>query len=154
MATAKQLLSLLGKPTKSATLRKLMAADQLKTSKEPDLEEGAPATCHFVGKKAGYEISAEDGTVVAVFLYVVKSDGFAAFPGPLPYDVPSESSRAEVRRLLGDPERSGKAHHDKILGPQGAWDRFAVDSVRIHFQYTDPELRIYRITVMTEESAP
>jgi hypothetical protein len=154
MATAKKLLSLLGKPITCAALRALVAADGLKVAKEPDLEEGMPVSCSFTGKKAGYEISAEDGRVVAVFLYVEKEDGFSTYPGSLPYDIPRDANRTEVRRLLGKPERSGKAYNDKILGPQGAWDRFAVDSVRIHFQYTNPELLISLVTLMTEDSAP
>lgn len=154
MATAKKLLSLLGKPVTGATLRGLIAADKLKSSKEPDLKEGLPPACHFTGKKAGYEVSAENGRVIAVFLYVEKADGFAAFPSSLPYDVPPDASRTDVRRLLGKPEKSGKAFKHKILGPQAAWDRFAVGSIRIHFEYTDPELRISRVTLMTEDSAP
>ena len=154
MATASKLLSLLGKPITGAALRGVIARDELKLSKEPDLKEGQPDACAFIGKKVGYEISAEDGRVVAVFLRVEKSDGFVSFPGPLPYKVPRDATRTEVRRLLGKPEHSGKAYKDKILGPQNAWDRFAVDSIRVHFEYTDPGLQISLVTLMTEESAP
>jgi hypothetical protein len=154
MATARKLLSLLGKPITGAALRGVVAADNLKSSKDRDLKEGLPVTWNFIGKKAGYEISAEDGRVVAVFLYVEKADGFAAFPASLPYDVPRDASRKDVRRVLGKPECSGNAYNDKILGPQGAWDRFAMDSVRIHFEYTVPGLQIGRVTLMTEDSAP
>ena len=154
MATARKLLSLLGKPSTGAALRAVIAADKLKVTKDPDLKEGLPVPCSFIGKKSGYEISVEEGRVVAVFLYVENADGFSSFPDSLPYDVPRDASRTEVRRLLGKPEQSGKAMKDKILGPQGAWDRFAVDSVRIHFEYTDPGLLISRITLMTEDSAP
>lgn len=135
-------------------MRAVIAADNLKMTKDADLKEGLPVSCSFIGKKAGYEISAEDGRVVAVFLYVEKGDGFSSFSTALPYDVPRDASRTEVRQLLGKPEQSGKAMNDKILGPQGAWDRFAVDSVRIHFEYTSPELLISLITLMTEDSAP
>lgn len=85
MATARKLLSLLGKPITGAALRGLVAADRLKASKEEDMKEGLPVAWNFIGKKAGYELLAEDGCVVAVFLYVEKRDGFAAFPGQLPY---------------------------------------------------------------------
>jgi hypothetical protein len=76
------------------------------------------------------------------------------FPGPLPYKVPCDATKTEVRRLLGKPEHSGKAYKDKIRGPQNAWDRFAVDSIRIHFEYTEPGLQISLVTLMTEDSAP
>ena len=154
MATAKKLLSIIGKPIKSATFRTLVTADRLKASTEEDLDEGQPVAMNFVGKKVGYEISAEDGRVVAVFLYVEPRDGFAAFPGPLPYMVPRDATRTEVRGLFGKPEKSGKAYKDKILGPQGAWDRFAVETIRIHFEYADPGLEVALITLMTEADAP
>lgn len=154
MATAKKLMSLLGKATKSAALRGLIVTDKLKVSKEEDLHEGLPVTEHFCGKKAGYEILAESGRVNTVFLYVEKADGFATFPGPLPYQIPGEANRAEVRRLLGKPEKSGKAFKDNILGPQRTWDRFALDSIRVHIEYSDAELRVSFVTLMTEDAAP
>lgn len=135
-------------------MRGVVAADKLKVSKEPDLKDGLPASNSFIGRKAGYEISAEAGRVVAVFLYVEKADGFAAFPGSLPYDIPRDANRTAARHLLGKPEHSGKAVTDKIFGPQGAWDRFAVGSVRIHFEYTNPGLQISRVTLMPEDTAP
>lgn len=154
MATARKLLSILGKRTTGAALRNLVAADGLKASKEEDMEEGLPVTWYFIGKKAGYEILAEDGRVTTVFLYVEKADGFAAFTGQLPYNLPRDATRSEVRRRFGRPQRSGKAYKDKILGPQGAWDRFFVDSVCIHFEYTEPGLQISLVTLMTEDAAP
>ena len=154
MATAKKLMSLLGKASTSAALRGLIVADKLKVSKEEDLHEGLPVTENISGKKAGYEILAEGGRVSTVFLYVEKADGFAAFPGPLPYRIPVEANRTEVRRLLGKPEKSGKAFKHKILGPMRAWDRFAMDSIFIHIEYSDVELNVCLITLMTEEAAP
>ena len=131
MATARKLLSILGKPITGAALQGLVAVDDLKASQEQDMMEGLPVRWYFIGKKAGYEILAEDGLVKTVFLYVEKADGYAAFTAPLPYKVPRDASQTEVRRLLGKPERSGEAFNDKILGQYGAWDRFAVDSIRI-----------------------
>jgi len=154
MATARKLVSILGKRITGAALRGLVAADGLKASKEEDMKEGQPVAWNFIGKKSGYEISAEDGRVNTVFLYVQKADGFSAFTGHLPYNVPRDSTRTEVRRQLGRPQRSGKAYKDKILGPQGAWDRFFVDSICIHFEYSDPGLQISLVTLMTEDAAP
>lgn len=154
MATARKLLSLLGKPVTCAALRGLIVTDKLKVSKEEDLHEGLPVVENFIGKKSGYEILAEGGRVSTVFLYVEKADCFAAFPGPLPYKILGEANRTEVRRLLGKPEKSGKAFKDKLLGPQRAWDRFAMDAVRIHVEYSDAELQVSFLTLMTEDAAP
>ena len=154
LATARKLISLLGKPVASAALRGLIVADTLKVSKEEDLHEGLPIVQNFIGKKVGYEILAEGGRVNTVFLYVEKADGFAAFPGPLPHKIPGEANRTEVRRLLGKPEKSGRAFKDKILGPQRAWDRFVMDSIYIHIEHSDAELQVSLITLMTEDTAP
>ena len=51
MATASKLLSLLGKPITGAALRGVIARDKLKLSNEPDLKEGQPDACAFIGKK-------------------------------------------------------------------------------------------------------
>jgi hypothetical protein len=154
IATTRKLMSLPGKATKSAALRGLIVSDKLQVSKEEDFHEGLPVTEYFSGKKAGYEILAEGGRVNTVLLYVEKADGFAALPGPLPYKIPGEADRIEVRRLLGKPEKSGKAFKHKIPGPKRAWDRFAVESIFIHIEYSDAELKVSLITLMTEEAAP
>ena len=153
MATARKLLSIVGKPLKRSVFQALVATDKLKAYKEQDLKEGQPVATNFIGKKVGYEISTESGRVVAVFLYAVTADGFAAFSKPLPYGVPYGATRTEVRRLLGKPELSGQAYVDDILGPQGAWDRFAIELIRIHFQYTNPGLQVRLVTLMTVEDA-
>jgi hypothetical protein len=154
MATGDELLSIVGMPIKSASFRTLVATDRLKAHKQEDLEEGEPVETYFVGKKMGYEILTHSGRVVSVFLYAEPTDGYTAFPGPYPCGVDHGSTRAKVRQLLGKPERSGKAFKDRILGQQGAWDRFAVGTIRIHFQYTNPGLRVSLITMMTETDAP
>lgn len=154
MATARKLLSILGKRITGSAFQGLVAADGLRASKQEDMKEGLPVAWNFIGKKVGYEILAEDGRVNTVFFYVEKADGFAAFAGRLPYDVPRDATRTEVRRQFGRPQRSGKAYKDKILGPQCAWDRFVVDSICIHFEYTEPGLKISLVTLMTEDAAP
>jgi hypothetical protein len=154
MATSRKLLSLLGKQTRSATFQTVLAADKLKASKEPDLEEGQPAETYFVGKKAGYEILAEDGRVVSVFLYVEAEDGYWAFSSPLPFELKRGATRTEVRRLLGKPQHSGKAEVDDLLGPQGPWDRFSVDEISVHIEYSNPGLLISKLTLMPLDVAP
>ena len=60
----------------------------------------------------------------------------------------------DVRQLLGKPEKRGKALKDKILSPQRAWDRIAMNSIRIHIEYPDAELQVSLIALMTENTAP
>lgn len=154
MATSRKLLSLLGKPTRSSTFQAVLTADKLKASKEPDLEEGQPAEAYFVGKKAGYEILAEDGRVITVFLYVEAEDGYSAFPSPLPFELQRGATRTEIRRLLGKPQHIGKAYVDDILGPHGPWDRFTIDDTSVHIEYSHPGLQITKLTLMTLDAAP
>ena len=154
MATSRKLLSLLGKPTRSATFQAVLAADKLKASKEPDLEEEQPAETYFVGKKAGYEILAEDGRVVSVFLYVEAEDGYTAFSSPLPFELERGAARTKVRSLLGKPQHSGKADFVDILGPQAPWDRFIVNEICVHIEYSHTGLRISKLTLMALDAAP
>ena len=154
MATAEQLVALVGKPVKRAAFRGIVAKDQLKASVEEDLEEGQPVETYYIGKKAGYEILTHSGRVVAIFIHAEKSDGYSAFPGPLPRDIPRGATRTQVRRLLGKPEQSGRAYTDSILGPQGAWDRFVIESIYLHVEYSNPGLEVRLITLMNEVDAP
>jgi hypothetical protein len=94
------------------------------------------------------------GRVACAFLYVEPAEGFTAFPGPLPGGLPRVATRREVRAQFGKPERSGKAFTDAALGRLGAWDRFAVGGVLVHFEYTGRGPRVRRVTIMAVKEAP
>lgn len=68
-------------------------------------------------------------------------------------ELPFASSRQEVFALLGAPSKSGRASQDAILGPSGAWDRFARPSCVVHVQYRLDADAIQMVTLMRAEVA-
>ena len=154
MATAEELLAVVGAPVDSAAVNALVAVDGLASSTGPDYEEGEPRRSYLTNLAAGYQLLCHSGRVVTAFLYAEPAEGFAAFPGSLPGGLARGTRRAEVLARFGAPERSGEAVTVPGLGRQGAWDRFAVDAVRVHFQYTEPEQSIRLVSVIAEPHAP
>ncbi len=154
MATAAKLLSILGKKTTGVAFQGLLKADQLKVQRERGTASGEPGIAYYSGKKAGYQVLSSDDRVACIFLYVEQDEGFSPFPGSLPYGIERGATRVATRRLLGKPESSGKASVDSLLGPQGAWDRFVIESVYVHLEYSNPGLEVTRVTLMTEDAAP
>ena len=85
---------------------------------------------------SGYTLTHQEGRVVNIFIYPEPTEGFSAFPGPLPGGVHRGATRQDVMARFGIPERSGEAATIVGLERQGAWDRFELDGVFVHFQYT------------------
>jgi hypothetical protein len=154
MASAEALMAVIDASVESDAVRDLIAADRLLTSSEPDLEEGEPVLSHLSGPVAGYQLQCREGRVTAAFLFVEPAEGYEPFPGPLPGGLSASDKRPDVLRRFGSPERSGAAFTHRILGQQGAWDRFLLGPVCVHFQYADLEDRIGRVTLAAARSAP
>lgn len=150
MATAEALMAVIGSPVDSDAVRALVAADGLTASTDPDLEEGVPVRAYLSNPAAGYQLMHHSARVVTAFLYAEPDEGFTAFPGPLPGGLDRGATRAEVRGQFGTPESIGQPVTIPVLGRRGAWDRFAVGGVWVHFQYTEPGERVRRVTIMAE----
>lgn len=154
MAKAKELLAVIGESVDSTAVRDLVEADGLEESVETNLEEGEPQRAYLSNPAAGYQLLQHSGRVVSAFLFAEPAKGFEAFPGPLPGGLSRWATRSEVRARFGVPERKGDAVTIPGLGRQGAWDRFDVGTVHVHFQYTEPEQRIRLVTIMAPADAP
>jgi hypothetical protein len=154
MATADELMAVVGSPVDADAVRSLVAADELVASTEEDLEEGERLRSYLANLAAGYQLMHHSGRVATAFVYAEPDEGFSAFPWPLPGGLSRGATRSEVRTRFGVPERSGEAVTVPALGRQGPWDRFAVGAVRVHFQYTEPEQRVRRVTIMAVADAP
>jgi hypothetical protein len=152
MATAEALLTVIGLPVNSGAVLALVAADRLAASVEPECWS-VPRREYLSGLASGYALTHAEGRVVNVAIYAEPAEGFTTFPGPLPGGLPRGATREEVRARFGTPERSGEAVTITGLGRQGAWDRFAVDGVRVHFQYTEPGKRVRLVSVMAADVA-
>ncbi len=78
----------------------------------------------------------EEEVLVTAFLYAEGHDGHSQFCGVMPHGASFASSRTDVLRQFGAPERSGPT-----------WDRFAFSTHLVHFQYATAEA-LRMITVM------
>lgn len=153
MATSQELIAIVGMSVDAPAVRALVAADQLTASEEPE-GWSVPQRSYLSGKAAGYSLTHELARVTTAILYVEAAEGFAAFPGPLPGGLVRGVTRPLVLDKFGTPERSGKPMTIAGLGPQGAWDRFDVGDVRIHFQYSLVGDFVQLVTVMAADTAP
>jgi len=152
--TLDSLLPLVGQPITAAGVQALIAADQLESSTEPHLEEGESPRSYLSCPTGGYLLSHSDGRINTLFVFLVPTDEFQTFNGSLIAGLSPASSRSDVRRTLGRPERSGEAKTLPILGRKGAFDRYVRGLVLLHFEYTEPDERIRQITAMAADTAP
>src|SRR5262249_5808775 len=102
----------------------------------------------------GYQLMCVEGTVVVAFAYAMPAEEFEPFRRSFPGGLSATATRSDVLHRFGAPERSGEPASIPGVGRQGAWDRFRVGSVCVHFQYTEPEERIRLVTLMLANCAP
>ena len=122
MASAEELMAVVGTPVDSMAVRALVASDDLDASSEPDMEEGEPIRSYLSGRAAGYQLLCEGGRVETAFLFVVPSrldEGYSPFTGSLPGGLRASDKRPVVLGRFGAPERSGEAFTDRVLGRRG-----------------------------------
>jgi hypothetical protein len=154
MPTLESLMALVGQPTTAADVRSLVAADGLIASTEPDLQEGELPRSYLSCPAGGYLLSHTSGRVNTLFVFLTPTDEYRAFSSQLTVGLSTSSTRADVRRALGLPARSGEAQTLPVVGRKGAWDRYDQGSLCMHFEYTEPEERERQITVMAADTAP
>jgi hypothetical protein len=148
------LVALVGQPVDAPAVRALIESERLQSSTGPDSEEGEPVRAYLSDPDGGYEFSHRLGRINTLFVYVRPAQGNAAFRGALVHGLSARSTRADVRRELGTPTRSGEARTVAPLGRFGAHDRFDSTDRCLHFQYAEPDEKIQLITVMTTDTAP
>lgn len=154
MATAEALMSIVGSPVDSDAVRALVATDGLTAAVEPEHYEGVPRRAYLSGQAAGYQLTHYGGRVVTAHLYAEPAEGFAPFPGTLPGNLSRGAAQAEVRSSFGTPERSSGGAAGPTPGRRAGWDRFAMDDLRIHFQYREADGHVVLVTIMAAGTAP
>ena len=153
MATSEELIAIIGMRVDAPRVGALVAADGLIASEEPE-GWSVPRRSYLSGQAAGYSLTHALGRVTTVVLYAEPAEGFAPFAGLLPGGLARGTTRHRVLEEFGVPERSGEQTTIVGLGPQGAWDRFAIGGVRIHFQYTVVGDLIRLVSIMAADVAP
>lgn len=154
MPTIEELIAVVGTPVDSVAVRLLIASDGLIASAEPDLEEGEPQRAYLSAHSAGYQLMHCGREILTAFVYVEAAEGFQTFSGPLLGGLPDHATRQAVLERFGLPSKSGTAVTIAGLGRQGAWDRFDIGRVCIHFQYTESDERVRLLSVMLPCNAP
>lgn len=154
MPSMESLVALVGQPVDTAAVQALIASEQLQSTTEEDLEEGEPVESHLSSPSGGYQFSHTLGRLNTLFIHVKTKGEYAAFRGALTHGLTSRSTRADVRKSLGTPSRSGEAQTLPPLGRYGGWDRFDSKVLCRHFQYSEPEEEIELITIMMADIAP
>ena len=69
-------------------------------------------------------------------------------------EVPFSGGRREVLARFGTPSKSGAPVRIPVLGDRGAWDRFSLPTVSLHFQYRLDRDEIDMITLMCADAVP
>ncbi len=154
MPSMESLIALVGEPVDAPAVQALIASEQLLSSTEEDLEEGEPVRSHLSSPTGGYLFSHTLGRLDALFVHIKPKGEYAAFRGALSNGLTARSTRADVRRSLGTPSRSGEPQNLPPLGRYGGWDRFDSKGLCLHVQYSEPEQEIELITVMMADIAP
>lgn len=147
MASAEELMAVVGVPVVADAVRALIASDGLIELVEPDLDEGEPVSFSLSDPAGGYELLCREGRVDAAIIFVVPSQGDTPFAGPLPGGLSASDTQEDVRRLFGIPAQSGDGFTHPVLGRLGPWDRFVVGLLTIHFRYIEADGRISQVTI-------
>ena len=148
------LVSLVGQSVTASPVQSLVAADRLVASTEPDLAEGETPRSYFSCTAGGYLLSHRHGRIETLFVYLTPCGEYRAFRGALIAGLSARSTRADVRKALGRPTRSGEAQTVPVLGRKGAFDRYDNESLCLHFEYSEAGQVVRLITVMAADSAP
>jgi hypothetical protein len=144
MLSMDALVALVGKSVDSPILQEARASGQLVATTDRYETDGGMISFHWLSNKAhGYVIQHDaQGHVATVFLYVEADEGFCSFAGDLTRGLRRESTRQQVRDLLGQFANHGdpECEHESLS------DRFDVGGVWLWFTYSVDTETIRRIT--------
>lgn len=85
--------------------------------------------------------------VDAIFLYADQVEDFQQYQGDLPGGFSFDTSRAQVKKALGEPSFSGEAGGEGIMAIEFSFDRYESDTHYIRFQYTENDTQIRLVTI-------
>ena len=101
----------------------------------------------FLGKPI--EVICDRNELIStIFLFAESSDGFNFS------EFPFSSTRVQLRQRLGEPSKSGEKSVSPVLGPSGAWDRFAQEDFTIHIEYRTDSNAVCKVTLMRNDVVP
>lgn len=91
------------------------------------------------------QIDSESSILETILLYSEGLDEYSAYQGEMPNGISFGHSRAQVRKRLGKPEKSGAASKRDQIPP---WDRYNFGTYGLHVQYAEDERSVELVTLM------
>ena len=85
--------------------------------------------------------------VEQIFLYADQVEKFKQYAGDLPGGLSFDMSRAEVRKVLGEPSSSEEAGGVGIMANEFSFDHYQSDTHYIRLHFTDKDAQIRLITI-------
>src|SRR4051794_16572151 len=96
MPTMGLLMGLVGQAVGADTVRAVITSDSLVLSSDPFLVERR----YLSGPEVGYELMHIEGRIDTAFIFLVATEGYRPFRGPLVAGLSSRSTRSDVRQRL------------------------------------------------------
>ena len=130
-----------------------LSYDKLASSKEfigtpiPELEKIEDQSYWSIYERGVSFVLPDNKTIGAVQLHSHGHEGFSGYANALPAGLSFSMNREEVRKLLGEPDRSGEEGEVLFLGKKPAWDSFFEGSFRIHVEYNFGQSALQLITI-------
>jgi hypothetical protein len=93
-------------------------------------------------------------SIITIQLFSGEKDEYLMYQGELPHDLAFNLSRNEVRQRLGDPKSHGGGDLIPALGLSPHWDSYRMKNHVLHIEYTEKNMSIALISLMTFEASP
>lgn len=129
------------------TFEQVILSEQLRDIKIPEMEYiGDQGYLSF--RSRGLSLVFMSSGIVGVVNIHSQGDGeYNGYVKDLPGDLSFNMSRADVRKLLGLPKKSGEIQDIPILGLQPSWDGFYIEGFAMYVRYSFEENSIERIVI-------
>jgi hypothetical protein len=95
-------------------------------------------------------VASADGAITSVQLHASGHESYVEYIGSIPGGLAFDDVRADVRRRLGIPSKSGEPADVSFLARMPAWDRFDDADVSVHVEYELDSRGIRMISVMSD----
>lgn len=96
----------------------------------------------------------DNSIITSICIYLKEKDNFKKYTGPFAKDMAIYSNKKVVMKKLGLPSQS-RTYKNDILGlPVPDWIRYDYKNYSIHFQFSDSNKKLEKITFMIETVVP
>ena len=105
-------------------------------------------TYYLTNKQEGIEIAMPPNLIIdTVHLFSEGYEGSKNFNEELPFKIKFSYCRNDVRKILGQPNKSGGGHKSLYIGHIPYWDKYFFETYTLHFTYSESKDSIDMITI-------